>query len=606
MLFQNRSISANVTIGLVGTLLLLTAVLLGVRYETQRATGRMEVESKADEYAAGLSSILAIPLWTLDVASTEHIGSVYRQNNLLASLGVHDNRGELIYGFGEPLPADLGVTRTQDITYEGETIGSVSFTLSLERHRQELRQLLRDSLLTLALAALVILAATGLLLRVFMRKPLADLEQGMEAVSHGEFHASSMQADYKELSNIVATFKEMAATIKARENSLIQVNEALSREVNERKAAEEARARSESRLMAIFNAAPVGIGQVTNRVIDWPNAGLMAMTGYEAHELKNRTSEFFYINREEFERVGRQLYADMHGRQRASIESQWRTKQGKVIDVLISVSFIEPDNFDSGFVFTAMDITERKNAEALREQLINELEDKNAELERFTYTVSHDLKSPIITIKGFLGMLERDIADNDGPRIRSDMNRINQAADKMQALLEELLELSRIGRLVNPPEDIDLDAMVEDVVELVSGRLAKGAIEVRVAPALPTVRGDRPRIQEVLLNIMDNAAKFMPEREDALIEIGWQRTDDPNLATIYVRDNGIGIKQEHMNKIFGLFDQLDPRQEGTGIGLALVQRIVETHGGKIWVESDGPGTGATFLFTLPLAERPGR
>jgi signal transduction histidine kinase len=98
----------------------------------------------------------------------------------------------------------------------------------------------------------------------------------------------------------------------------------------------------------------------------------------------------------------------------------------------------------------------------------------------------------------------------------------------------------------------------------------------------------------------------MPEREDALIEIGWQRTDDPNLATIYVRDNGIGIKQEHMNKIFGLFDQLDPRQEGTGIGLALVQRIVETHGGKIWVESDGPGTGATFLFTLPLAERPGR
>ncbi|MGE4504073.1 MAG: ATP-binding protein [Desulfovibrionaceae bacterium] len=594
------------TIGLVGTLLLLTAVLLGIRYETQRATGRMEVEAKADEYAAGLSSILAIPLWTLDVASTEHIGSVYRQNNLLASLGVHDNRGELIYGFGEPLPADLGVTRTQDITYEGETIGSVSFTLSLERHRQELRQLLRDSLLTLALAALVILAATGLLLRVFMRKPLADLEQGMEAVSHGEFHASSMQADYKELSNIVATFKEMAATIKARENSLIQVNEALSREVNERKAAEEARARSESRLMAIFNAAPVGIGQVANRVIDWPNAGLMAMTGYEAHELKNRTSEFFYINREEFERVGRQLYADMHGWQRASIESQWRTKQGKVIDVLISVSFIEPDDFDSGFVFTAMDITERKNAEALREQLINELEDKNAELERFTYTVSHDLKSPIITIKGFLGMLERDIADNDGPRIRSDMNRINQAADKMQALLEELLELSRIGRLVNPPEDIDLDAMVEDVVELVSGRLSKGAIEVRVAPALPAVRGDRPRIQEVLLNIMDNAAKFMPEREDALIEIGWQRTDDPNLATIYVRDNGIGIKQEHMNKIFGLFDQLDPRQEGTGIGLALVQRIVETHGGKIWVESDGPGTGATFLFTLPLAERPGR
>ena len=238
-----------------------------------------------------------------------------------------------------------------------------------------------------------------------------------------------------------------------------------------------------------------------------------------------------------------------------------------------------------------------------RELLINELELKNAELERFTYTASHDLKSPLITIKGFLGYLREDSKSGNLKRLESDIQRISDAADKMQLLLNDLLELSRIGRMVHKPEPIDLNPMVREVLELLQGRLSHGAIpiRVRVAENLPVIHGDRARLLEVLQNLIDNAGKFMGEQVDPLIEIGQAGNDADGLPILFVRDNGIGIDPRFKDRIFGLFDKLDPHSEGTGIGLALVKRILEYHGGKIWVESER-GKGATFFFTLPGRE----
>ncbi len=244
------------------------------------------------------------------------------------------------------------------------------------------------------------------------------------------------------------------------------------------------------------------------------------------------------------------------------------------------------------------DITVRKWAETERETLINELEAKNSELERFTYTVSHDLKSPLITIKGFLGLLRGDAEKGDVQRLEKDIKRISDASDKMQVLLNELLELSRIGRLVHPSEDIPFEALANDAIELVQGRIQARGIQVEIQPNLPKVLGDRPRLVEVLQNLVDNAAKFIGNQPNPHIEIGLHEYAEDGKPIFFVRDNGIGIAPEFHDRIFGLFNKLDAQTEGTGAGLAIVKRIIEVHGGRIWIESE-VGKGATFFFTLP-------
>ncbi len=240
----------------------------------------------------------------------------------------------------------------------------------------------------------------------------------------------------------------------------------------------------------------------------------------------------------------------------------------------------------------------RTHEEALRAERAD-LAAKNAELERFTYTVSHDLKSPLVTIRGFAGLAGTDLAAGTYDRVRQDLGRIVAASDKMRRLLEDLLELSRVGRVVHPVEEVALGALAREAVELVKGPLEHGAVVVDIAPDLPSIRGDRHRLLEVYQNLVENAAKFTGKQSPHRIEIGARR--DGAQHVFYVRDNGRGIEPRFLERVFELFEKLDPAVEGTGVGLALVRRIVEAHGGRIWAESDGPGRGATFCFTLPQA-----
>ena len=243
------------------------------------------------------------------------------------------------------------------------------------------------------------------------------------------------------------------------------------------------------------------------------------------------------------------------------------------------------------------DVTERIHAEKEREKYIEELGRQNAELEQFTYTVSHDLRNPLVTIKGFLGSVEKDLQDGRQDRIQNDFRRIDGAADKMQALLSELLELSRVGRIINPLEEFDLVKLTQEALESLDARIRSRNVTVKISPDLPWVFGDRIRLREVLENLIDNAAKYAGEQTAPLIEIGVR--DQNGSPVIFVRDNGIGIDPKYHTRIFSLFEKLDPTSEGTGIGLALIKRIIEVHGGTTWVESEGSGKGSTFCFTIP-------
>lgn len=275
------------------------------------------------------------------------------------------------------------------------------------------------------------------------------------------------------------------------------------------------------------------------------------------------------------------------------------------VDHLVTMRPITPEQLEAMRLFAGYAGLAIENArlnETIQKELsqkkifIEELESKNAELERFTYTVSHDLKSPLVTIRGFLGYLEKDAHAGNFDKVRHDVQRIEIAVGKMQNLLKDLLEISRIGRLMNTPVEISFEEVVKDALEIVHGQVLEKNVLIEFHNNNKTIKCDRIRIVEVLQNLLDNAIKFMGDQPHPRVEIG--AFDNNNSETVfYVKDNGIGIPSAFQENIFGLFNKLNVESEGTGIGLALVKRIIEVHGGHIWLESK-IGSGTTFYFTL--------
>jgi len=245
------------------------------------------------------------------------------------------------------------------------------------------------------------------------------------------------------------------------------------------------------------------------------------------------------------------------------------------------------------------DISDRvKTAKELKQSALD-LEKKNVELERFLYSASHDLKSPVVTIRTFLGYLEQDMAGADAESIEQDLRFLNAATKKMVQLLENLLELSRIGYVVSEPVRVTLKDLGKETITAVAGQIVERGVAVKVSGIDVALFGDRLRLAEIWQNLVENACKFMGTQTEPCIEIGVEERGEERV--FFVRDNGIGINPRYCTKIFDLFERLDPKAEGTGLGLALVKRIVELYAGRIWVESAGQGQGACFYFTLPGA-----
>ena len=237
-----------------------------------------------------------------------------------------------------------------------------------------------------------------------------------------------------------------------------------------------------------------------------------------------------------------------------------------------------------------------RRAETERQRSIEALEAKNTEMEGLVYTISHDLKSPLFTIRGFLGLVKKDLAGQDLERAEHDLGRILAATDHMDVLLQELLDFSRIGRFTTEPEDVSPNDLAHEAMELVRGRIEHAGVEITIEPDMPSLHGERRRLLEVYQNLIENAVKFSRGADAPKVEVGCRQ--DGGETVYYVRDGGRGIDPRYHEKIFGLFDRLDSQEDGTGVGLAIVRRVVEVHGGRVWVESEGEGRGATFCFVL--------
>jgi signal transduction histidine kinase len=255
----------------------------------------------------------------------------------------------------------------------------------------------------------------------------------------------------------------------------------------------------------------------------------------------------------------------------------------------------------TGLTVAAIDVSERAEASEMLERHARELARSNADLQDFAYIASHDLKEPLRGISNYARFLQEDHAADLGEQGIDKLSTIVRLAQHMYGLLDSLLEYSRVGRTELAVSAVDLGEVLAEVQAALSGRLEQENAQVRVQPGMPTVRADRVRIGQVFANLITNAFKYnlSPVK---IIEIGCVRVAGPDgpAPVFFVRDNGIGIEKRHHERIFAMFKRLHPRDQyggGTGSGLAIVKKIVERHGGHVWLEST-LGQGTTFYFTL--------
>lgn len=412
--------------------------------------------------------------------------------------------------------------------------------------------------------------------------------------------------------------------VTERTAQLESTNKELKIEIQERKKAEEALNSARDQLLAIIEFLPDATFVIdqNNRVIAW-NRAMEEMTGILKQNILGKGDYAYSVP---FYGEPRPILIDLIEKHDETIEPIYH--QLVRTDRSINAESFTPSLFNGkgayiwgtasllydrvgklvGSIESIRDITERKLAEEAihkaRDELelrvkerTAELEAKNAEMERFIYTVSHDLRSPLITIQGFNGFLKGDIDKGDNEKVKADLRMIEDAVTKMDRLLSETLELSRIGRVANPPEDVPFEEIVQEALSQTSQRIKSAGMDVLVANNLPVVHVDRMRIVEAMVNLIENSIKYRGEQQHPRIDIGYRT--DAEKTVFFVQDNGIGIDPSQHEKVFELFYKVNKGSEGTGAGLAIVKRIIEVHGGRIWIDSD-LGKGTTVGFTLPV------
>lgn len=403
--------------------------------------------------------------------------------------------------------------------------------------------------------------------------------------------------------------EELEMRVAERTSQLEATNRDLEKEITERSKMEEALRESENLFRTLVSNMLDGmvILNLEGRVV-FANSAAAKLAGFSQPEEGLGINIIDLIPPEYRESALRDLELVKQGNDAFLSEYKIRSVDGK--DVWIEgLSKLITFRGNPADLITVRDITYRKEVEKelrrARDKLEEnvalrtaELETKNAEMERFIYTVSHDLRTPLITINGFAGFLEKDLKDGNLSKVMADLKSITESVATMDLLLSKTLELSRIGRVASPPEVVAFGDIVEEALRTTSEMIRSRGVEINVASNFPSVNVDQIRIVEVLVNLIENCIKYFGDSSNPKIEIGCRT--DAGEPVFFVKDNGIGIDPSQHEKVFGLFYKIDKKSPGTGAGMAIVRRIIEFHGGRVWIES-ALGKGTVVCFTLPMA-----
>lgn len=369
--------------------------------------------------------------------------------------------------------------------------------------------------------------------------------------------------------------------------------------------------RNERQLQSLIDNIPGVVyrcGYDTGKTIYFISDTIEEITGYEASEFTDSGRTFKSIihpdDRETFES---KIEASMDNPKPYAIEYRIICKNGSIrwVSERGQCVFSETDDsrWRDGIIF---DITAKKLSEKNLKQLAHELslknnalKNNNQELDDFVNMVSHDLRSPLVGIRGYTEILKKqyaEIFDDDGTMY---LNRIITASQKMTGLIEDLLKLSRVSRLKKQFELTDISHLLQSIYEDLKYQIEEHNVEFSIGAAMPEITCSGLKLKEVFVNLINNAIKYSSKKNaKPKVGVGYEERDGDYL--FYVRDNGIGISKEYHDRIFEPFERLHSSSEysGSGIGLKIVKQVIDEHGGRIWVQSK-EGSGATFYFTIP-------
>ena len=373
---------------------------------------------------------------------------------------------------------------------------------------------------------------------------------------------------------------------------------AIARDVTRRERDEGALREAQELFRSAFDNAPIGVAVVglDGRFLR-VNRSLCEMLGFAEEELLSTTFQKI-THPDDLDASMANVRRVMEGQiDRYSLEKRYVGVGGRTVWVSLSVSLVrDQKGRPLYFVDQIKDITEQREAAEELALRAEELARANAELEQFSYSVSHDLRAPLRAIDGFSRVLLEDFADELGEEGESYLMRVRANSQRMGALIDDLLDLSRITRSPLRREEVDLSALASSILAELEGSAPERRVETEITEGL-VVNGDPGLLTVALENLLGNAWKFTSREPEARIEFGV--TDRDGFQAFYVRDDGAGFEMAYADKLFAPFQRLhgDREFEGTGIGLATVQRVIHRHGGQVWADSE-PGEGATFYFTL--------
>jgi PAS domain S-box-containing protein len=331
-----------------------------------------------------------------------------------------------------------------------------------------------------------------------------------------------------------------------------------------------------------------------DRRIQYVNPKFLDATGYGAQEVIGQMPSILKSGQTD-ETVYQDLWATLERGEQWRGEFVNRRKDGSLYWEQASIQPIRNlEGRITNYLGIKLDITDRKRAEDKLGHLLDELKRSNQDLEQFAYVASHDLKQPLRQISSFATLLERRLGDQASDEVRDYLGFLNDGAKRMQALVGDLLDYSRVSHRPLHNDSVAMDEVLSAALVLLNAAMADGAAVIERQP-LPDVQGDRSQLERLLQNLVGNALKYRDPARAPIIRIG---CDD---GVFFVADNGIGIAADQADRVFMIFQRLHSAQayEGTGIGLAICRKIVERHGGRIWLSSAGEGQGTTFFFTLP-------
>ncbi len=328
-------------------------------------------------------------------------------------------------------------------------------------------------------------------------------------------------------------------------------------------------------------------------VTSW-NRGAERLFGYSAAEAVGKHIAFVYP-REEHGFLADEVIAPLKQKGEHDVEVRMRRKDGSDFFAHLSLSLLSDNGAPKGMIGYSMDITARKQAEAALWKQTDILEAANRELQAFSYSVSHDLRAPLRAIDGFSQVLLDDYSDRLDDTGKDYLDRVRHGAQRMAELIDDLLDLSQVGRQELRRETVALSELADSIVNKLAETDPGRSPRVTVQRGL-TAEGDNRLLEMLLHNLLGNAWKYTSKVDNAEIEFAAKKGD--GYTVYYVRDNGAGFDMSYADKLFGTFQRLHGHEfEGTGIGLATVKRIVERHHGRVWGEGE-VGKGATFYFTL--------